>query len=142
MIEAQEYEVAIDELRWLISGCSDFMAAHNVLGELAVLAHNDLPLARGHFGFAYELGKRVLHRAGNPHPLPFRQPANQPFFLAGQGLAWCLQRLDKRPMAAEIAELLHHLDPQNPLRVAAMLDDLQTGGLPLVDLLGPERDEA
>ena len=54
MMEAGEVDIAIDELRWLLSGCSDFIEAHRLLGELA-LAENDLPLARAHFGYAYSL---------------------------------------------------------------------------------------
>ena len=52
MIDAGEVDVAVDELRWLLSGCSDFVDAHRLLGELA-LSENDLPLARAHFGYAY-----------------------------------------------------------------------------------------
>src|SRR5688572_30404072 len=63
MIEAGELDVAVDELRWLLSGCAEFIAAHGLLGELAVALHDDLSLARGHFGAGYQLGLQTLRRA-------------------------------------------------------------------------------
>src|SRR5262245_10893637 len=63
MVEAGEVDVAVDELRWLLSGCSEFMEAHALLGELALAGGNDVPLARGHFGFAVQLGLKTLERA-------------------------------------------------------------------------------
>ena len=36
MLAAGENEVARDELRWLLDGCPDFIAAHRMLGELAL----------------------------------------------------------------------------------------------------------
>ena len=68
MIEAGETEIAIDEVRWLLSDCSEFIAAHVALGELAVAA-GDLPLARGHYGAGYQLGLQTLRRAKMPKPL-------------------------------------------------------------------------
>ena len=56
MIEAGELEIALDELRWLLADCREFIAAHVLLGELAVATQGDLPLARGHFGAGYQLG--------------------------------------------------------------------------------------
>ena len=75
MIEAGELEIAVDELRWLLSGCAEFIAAHVLLGELAVAMHDDLPLARGHFGAGYQLGLQTLRRAKMPKPLLYSQPA-------------------------------------------------------------------
>jgi hypothetical protein len=54
MIEAGETDIALDELRWLLSGCSEFIAAHVLLGNIA-RDTNDLPLARGHYGVGYQL---------------------------------------------------------------------------------------
>ena len=134
MIEGGELEVAIEELRWLLGGCSEFMDAHCLLGELALETDGDVPLARGHFGAAYQLGLQTLRRAKMPAPLPYSQPANRSFFAAGRGLAWCLANLDKLAMAQEVVEVLMNLDPSDPLRLRAMLDELQSGGLPIVDL--------
>lgn len=136
MIDAGELEIAIDEIRWLLSGCSEFMEAHNLLGELAIEKDNDVPLARGHFGFAYQLGLQSLRRAKMPGPLPIDYPANRPFHEAGRGLAWCLEKLGRGALADEIAKTLVELDPTDPLQVHGMLDDMRSGGLPMVEL-GP-----
>lgn len=136
MIDAGELEIAVDELRWLLSGCSEFMEAHELLGQLAIEKDNDRPLARGHYGFAYQLGLQTLRRAGMPAPLPYKHPANRPFYQAGRGLAWCLEKMGHSALADEVARTLVELDPSDPLQVRAMLDDLRSGGLPIVEL-GP-----
>ena len=96
MIEAGELDVAIDELRWLVGGCSEFIEAHGLLGELALATDEDVALARGHFGVAVQLGLKALERA------------------------------------ARVVKL----DPRDPLEVRKVLDDLRSGGLPVVELLG------
>ena len=122
MIDAGEVEIATDECRWLLSGCSDCVEAHRILGEIA-LGENDLPLARGHFGYAFQLGTKALNQAGSKGPLPYRIPANQGFLEAGKGLAWCLKQLDKREMAAEVVEQMLKCDPSDPLGVKSLLAD-------------------
>jgi hypothetical protein len=134
MIEAGELDVATEELRWLLADCHEFIAAHALLGELALETAHDLPLARGHFGAGYQLGLQALRRAKMPKPLLYSQPANRPFFAAGRGLAACLARLDKLDMAKEVVGTLIELDPSDPLKLRTMLDDIQTGGKPIVDL--------
>jgi hypothetical protein len=143
MIEAGELEIAVDELRWLLSGCSEFVEAHTLLGQLALEMGGDLPLARGHFGYGYQLGWWTVKRAGQVGPLLCSHPANQPFFLAGQGLAWCLHQLDKSHMASEIIESLITMDPSDPLELRTMFDRPQTDDLPMAQLLDtfPERDQ-
>jgi len=141
MIEADELDVATDELHWLVSGCSDFIEAHLLLGHLALAAGDDLPLARGHLGTAYKLGVNALRRAGMPSPLPYSHPANKAFFEAGRALAWCLAKLDKPSMAEEIVDVLVGLDPTDPLHLRAMLDELCAGGLPIIELQMPPRDD-
>jgi hypothetical protein len=133
MIEAGEAELAVDELRWLLADCSEFIAAHALLGELAA-ARNDWPLARGHFGAGYQLGLTALRRAGMPSPVPCLQPGNRAFFEAGRGLAWCLAKLGKQAMAREVVGTLLALDASDPLRLHAMLDEVASGGLPIVEL--------
>lgn len=120
MIDAGELEVAMDECRWLLQGCSDCLDAHRLLGEIA-LAENDLPLARGHFGYAFRLGEQALKRAGVQGPLPYRLPANQGFHEAAKGLVWCLKQLGKREMAEETVELVVRCDPSDPLHVRKLL---------------------
>jgi len=143
MIKAGELEIALDELRWLVSGCSEFIEAHTLLGELALAMGGDLPLARGHFGYGYQLGWRTIKRAGQIGPLFCSHPANRPFFLAGQGLARCLHQLGKPHMASEIIESLVTLDPSDPLELRTMFDRLQTDDLPMTQLLDafPEEDQ-
>jgi hypothetical protein len=136
MIAAGELEIAVDELRWLLSGCSEFMEAHELLGQLAIEKDNDRPLARGHYGFAYQLGLQTLRRAGMPAPLSYKHPANRPFHQAGRGLAWCLEKMGHSALAEEVVKTLLELDRSDPLQVRAMLDDLRSGGLPTVEL-GP-----
>lgn len=135
MIEAGETEVAVDELRWLVGGCSEFMEGHSLLGELA-LAASDFTLARGHFGFAVQLGMRALERAKVNGPLRYSQPANQSFHEAGRGLVEALLGLKMIPKAIELVRQLVRLDPSDPLELRALIDAAQTGGLPIVEL-GP-----
>jgi hypothetical protein len=133
MIEAGELDVAVDELHWLLEDCSEFIAAHVLLGELALATSNDLALARGHFGAGYQLALSALRRAQMPAPLPHSHPANRAFHEAGRGLARCLAKLGKPLMAREVVDSLLKLDPADPLKLRAMLDDLATRGLPIVE---------
>jgi hypothetical protein len=116
MLAAGEDEVARDELRWLLDGCPDFITAHRMLGELA-LEENDVPLARGHFGYAYQIGLRALPRGGLPGLLPYDRLANQAFLESAKGLAWCLRRLGEDPLAQEVTSQLLAFDPTDPLGV-------------------------
>jgi hypothetical protein len=140
IIEAGELDVAIDELRWLVGGCSEFIEAHGLLGELALAADSDVPLARGHFGFAVTLGLKTLQRAKAAGPLPYKEPANRAFHEAGRGLAWCLAELGMMPKAEELVRDLLKRDPSDPLQLRALLDERRTGGLPIVELKPPPTD--
>ena len=133
MIEAGETDIALDELRWLLSGCSEFIAAHVLLGDIARNT-SDLPLARGHYGAGYQLGLQTLRRAKMPKPVLYSRLANQSFFEAGRGLVWALEKLGKPQMAEEVASTLIEFDPSDPLHLRAMLDELRSGGAPIVDL--------
>jgi hypothetical protein len=133
MVDAGENDVAIDELRWLLSDCPEFIAAHVMLGALA-MSVGDVPLARGHYGAGYQLGLQTLRRAKMPRPLLYSQPANCPFFEAGQGLIASLEKLGKGSMANEVFATLLELDPSDPLKLRAMVDALRTGGAPVVNL--------
>lgn len=121
MLDAGEVDVAVDECRWLLQGCSDCLEAHRLLGEIA-MGENDLSLARGHFGYGYRLGTQALKRAGSRGPAPYRLPANQGFLQCAKGLAWCLKELDKREMAAEVVAVALQCDPSDPLGVRSLLD--------------------
>lgn len=118
MLDAGEIEIATEELRWLLDGCSDFVAAHRLLGELA-MTNGDFKLARGHFGYVYEICLSALPPEGLGGPLPYRLPVNQGFFEAAKGLAWCLHELGKDEMALGVLDEILKCDPTDPLGVRA-----------------------
>lgn len=132
MIEMKETEVARDELQWLLSGCSDSIDAHYLLGLIAVDAAGDWQLARAHFGYAYQLGLRAWQRAGSPTPVPYSLPANRGFHESGSALARCLHKLGKSSIAAEVVQTLGQLDPQDPLGVGKWWEEASGGGLPIL----------
>jgi len=87
---------------------------------------------------------QAWRRANRPKPLMYSQPANRPLFEAGRGLAWTLEKLGKRDMAEEVVDTVLKLDPSDPLKLRAMIDELRTGGAPIVGLLGdflPRRND-
>jgi hypothetical protein len=92
------------------------MEAHHLLGEIA-LGDNDFPLARGHFGYAFQLGAKAIQRAGRASPVPYRLAANRIFHESGKALVYCLLQLGKAEMAAEVVETLLAADPTDPLGV-------------------------
>ena len=136
MIEAGELEIATDELRWLLSGCSEMLEAHVLLGQLAIEIENDVPLARGHFGFAFQLGEKALEHASCPDPLPGALPSNASWYEAARGLAWCFEKQQRGAEADKIAQLVLRYDPSDPTEIRTMLDELRSGGLPIVQLGG------
>ncbi|MEZ6069021.1 MAG: hypothetical protein R3C10_01865 [Pirellulales bacterium] len=122
MLSAGEFEVARDELRWLLDGCSDLVEAHLKLGEIAV-AEGDVPLARGHFGYACQVCEAALR--GRPLVrLPYELAANRAFFEAAKGAAWCLAQLGRRQDAERIAERMLALDPSDPLGFGTLRQEL------------------
>ena len=110
MLDAGEADVAIDELRWLLSGCHPLLEAHRLLGQIA-MADNDLPLARAHLDYAYQLGWQAARRRALDGILAQRQVANREFFKAGFGLVECLNLLDETAAADKIVKELAALDP-------------------------------
>jgi hypothetical protein len=121
MIEAGETEIARDELLWLLQDCHDCIDAHAKLGELALL-ENDLKLARGHFGYAYQIGLKAIDGSGGSNQFPYNHPANQSFHEASKGLVHCLVQLGKQGMARDIVKRLKQLDPSDPLRLVDTLE--------------------
>lgn len=120
MLDAGETEIAIDELRWLLDGCSDLVGAHQLLGQIA-LEQGDLRLARGHFGYAYDIcraavsGKREI-------VLPYGVAENQSLHEAAKGLAWCLAELGKPELARDVLRQMLDWDPSDPLAVSPLLE--------------------
>jgi hypothetical protein len=142
MVASGEVDVAVDELRWLVEGCSEFIEAHSLLGELA-LAEGDFALARGHYGYAVQLGLKALQRTKVSGPVPYSQPANRPFHEAGRGLVTSFVQLGLFEKAVTLVGDLVRLDPADPLQLRALVDEARTGGLPIVELAPapPRREE-
>jgi len=120
MLAAGETQIARDELQWLLEDCHDFLDAHRLLGEIA-LVDEDFSLARGHFGYAFRLGQRAIQQAGEPRPVSYSLPANRTFHESGKGLVFCLVRMEKRDVAAEVVEFLLRCDPSDPLKVRQLI---------------------
>ena len=75
-------------LRHALEGCRDNLWVHVALGRLALEVGRDADLARGHFGYAYDLASRALP-AGFSGPLPPELVPNRPLFDAVEGLIQC-----------------------------------------------------
>lgn len=119
MIAAEEYDIARDELLWLLEECRDCLDAHKLLGDLA-LTEKDFRLARGHYGYVYQIVQRVLAQVPGANSLPYRLPANQVFYQAGRGLILCLEKLGKRGQMREVIDRLLALDPRDPLNLRSL----------------------
>lgn len=146
MIAEDELEIARDELLYLVADCRAFLAAHNLLGELA-LREEDVSLARGHYGFAYEVGLDSLP-PGFRGILPTQRDYNGEFFLAGRGLARCLIARGQRSEGRSVLQNLQKLDPRNTdvRDLLAELDEQERSGLvspelPILDDLSADEDD-
>jgi tetratricopeptide (TPR) repeat protein len=121
MLEAGEQEIAIDELRWLLNGCDQCLEAHRLLGDLA-LAQRDLPLARGHYGYAHDLALQAWRDARSPLPVPHTTAANRTVLENARALVHCLELLGRAATALEVAEQLLAWDPADPLDARSALE--------------------
>jgi Flp pilus assembly protein TadD len=92
--KAGDPESARDALRYALSACHDNIRAHVALGQIALSEFRDPSLARGHFGYAFELVHRSLP-PGFAGRLAPQRAANRPFYDAAAGLAECLKALGK-----------------------------------------------
>lgn len=99
--KAGDPEAARDALRYALQGCGDNLWVHVALGRIALDDFKDPKLARGHFGYAFELAQRALP-PGFRGRLPRHRMANRPFFDAIEGLAQCYDALGKRGEAASL----------------------------------------
>jgi hypothetical protein len=99
--KAGEAEEARDALRYALQGCGDNLWVHVALGRIALETAKDPALARGHFGYAYELARKAIS-ADFAGKLPRDRAANRPLYDAIDGLIACHEALDA---AAEVAEL-------------------------------------
>lgn len=124
MLDADEIDAAVDELRWLLSGCRELLEAHKMLGEIA-LADGDLALARAHLGYGYQMGLDAIQEARDfTGPLPYVLEANQPFLEAGKGLAYCLEQQGDTAAARQVARRILELDPSDTLKVGEWMQSL------------------
>ena len=92
--KAGDPESARDALRYALSACHDNIWAHVALGQIALVEFRDPALARGHFGYAFDLVHRALPQ-GFTGRLPRDRPNNRPFYEAIDGLAQCLEALGR-----------------------------------------------
>lgn len=92
--KAGDPESARDALRYALSACHDNLWAHVALGQIALVEFRDPGLARGHFGYAFELAHRALPQ-GFRGRLPRDRPNNRPFYEAIDGLAESLDALGR-----------------------------------------------
>lgn len=106
---AGEFEIARDELLYLVGDCRGFLEAYLQLAELA-LEDEDISLAKGHFGFAYETGLEALPPNFRGQ-LPCTAGYNAHFYAAGRGLARCLISRHEPGKAREVLEQLLRFDP-------------------------------
>ncbi len=99
--QAGDPESARDALRYALQGCGDNIWVHVALGRIALLDFQDPGLARGHFGYAFELAERAIP-PGFRGVLPPKHPMNQPLYDAIDGLIACHEALGKPELADEL----------------------------------------
>jgi hypothetical protein len=106
--KAGDPEAARDALRYALSACHDNLWIHVALGRIALEEFRDPTLARGHFGYAVDLGRKALPQqfAGR---LPPERPANRPFYDAVEGLMRCLEALGRIDDCRRLRALLIRL---------------------------------
>ena len=97
--KAGDPQEARDALRYTLQACPANLWVHVALGRIALEEFQDPILARGHFGYAVELARKVLP-AGFSGRLPLDRPANVPFYDAVEGLVRCF-RAQSMPREAE-----------------------------------------
>jgi hypothetical protein len=127
MLEAGETDVATDELRWLLEDCRDLLAAHRLLGEIA-LTSGEVALARAHFGYAYDIALAAMPPEGLAGTLPGSLAENEVLHESAKGLAWCLHELRRREQALDVVRQMLAWDPADPLGVGAWLTQWQAEG--------------
>jgi hypothetical protein len=106
--KAGDPEAARDALRFALQGCGDNIWVHIALGRIALADFNDPGLARGHFGYAFELAERAIP-PGFSGRLPRDRFPNRPFYEAIEGLATCYDALGKPEEAKPLRALAERL---------------------------------
>jgi hypothetical protein len=98
---AGDAEEARDALRFALGICRDNLWVHAALGRIALEAFQDPTLARGHFGYVFELVSRALPPSFQGGLSPDRR-ANRPLYDAIDGLIACCGALR---LPSEVARL-------------------------------------
>ncbi len=106
--KAGEPEEARDALRFALQGCGDNIWVHVALGRIALESGNDPSLAKGHFGYAYELANKAIPREFRGR-LPRNRDANRPFYDAIDGLIACHTALGDAAAADELKGLVRRI---------------------------------
>ena len=106
--QAGDPEAARDALRYALQGCGDNLWVHVALGRIALDEFRDPSLARGHFGYAFELAERAIP-PGFSGRLPRDREANRPFYEAVEGLSACYEALGKPGEALALRALADRL---------------------------------
>lgn len=101
--KAGDPEAARDALRFALQGCGDNLWVHVALGVIALEDFKDPTLARGHFGYAYELVEKAIP-GDFAARLPRTHPANRPLFDAMAGLIACHEALGAGDLAQELRQ--------------------------------------
>ena len=102
-------ESARDALRYALQGCGDNLWVHVALGRIALEEFKDPQLARGHFGYAFELAHKAFPSDFKGR-LPSGRDVNRPYFEAIDGLATCYEALGMPTEAAPLRGLARRLD--------------------------------
>jgi hypothetical protein len=106
--KAGDPDAARDALRYALQGCGDNLWVHVALGRIALDEFKDPLLARGHFGYGFELAERALP-PGFSGRLPRDREANRPFYEAIEGLLACYEALARPDEAAALRTLAARL---------------------------------
>jgi hypothetical protein len=111
--KAGDPESARDALRYALSAYHDNIWIHVALGQIALDEFHDPALARGHFGYAFELAHRALPQ-GFKGRLPRDRPSNRPLYEAMDGLIQCLEALGLRADVESLRALASRLAIGSP----------------------------
>jgi hypothetical protein len=111
--KAGDPESARDALRYALSAYHDNIWIHVALGQIALVEFHDPALARGHFGYAFELANRALPQ-GFKGRLPRERPNNRPFYEAIDGLIQSLEALGRRADVDSFKALASRLASGSP----------------------------
>jgi len=111
--KAGDPESARDALRYALSAYHDNIWVHVALGQIALDEFRDPTLARGHFGYAFDLAHRALP-PGFSGRLPRDRPSNRPFYDAIDGLVRCLEALGRQADCASLRALRDRLSTGRP----------------------------